>query len=378
MSSTENLTALKSKVLAAMRPNKKQPLAQWADATIILSQSVSAAPGRLRLTKFQRGIADAISDPTIDRVIVQKPARCGYTLLETCAVGWYWMQGAPILIVLPTMESARQYVTSVLEPTFASTPTLRGLLEYDGTETDRNTMLSRRSGRLGSSLVVVSAQNGRHLRAHTSMAVFCDEADNFAPTPDGDAVMLASKRMASFPMGQRKLVIGSSPSSLDTSTIVNLYSNSSDARVFEIFCEGCGVGNEPKWRDIRYEPKDIPEVAVYVCRHCGHEHGEDRKPFLVENAEWRATKPQIKRTAGFRLSGLVSLLESMSWVNLAREFVVAKEHPTLLRPFLNLNLGEPWVEQPEVDTAAIQSRGENFGLFGPATDFGLATDMGDF
>jgi phage terminase large subunit GpA-like protein len=57
------------------------PLSQWIETNLALPDDVSARPGSVRLYPYQRGIADAISDPLIERVTVVKSARIGYTTL---------------------------------------------------------------------------------------------------------------------------------------------------------------------------------------------------------------------------------------------------------------------------------------------------------
>jgi len=47
---------------------------------------VSALPGPIRLYPFQSGMADAIGDPTVERVTIQKSARVGYTTLLVSAL----------------------------------------------------------------------------------------------------------------------------------------------------------------------------------------------------------------------------------------------------------------------------------------------------
>jgi hypothetical protein len=49
----------------------------------------AAVPGRIRLYGYQRGIADAIGDPLIERVTVIKSARIGYTTLLVGALANY-------------------------------------------------------------------------------------------------------------------------------------------------------------------------------------------------------------------------------------------------------------------------------------------------
>ena len=62
---------------------------------------------------------------------------------------------------------------------------------------------------------------------------------------------------------------------------------------------------------------------------------ESHKPAMVEAGRWRATAPDVKGHAGFRLNALVSLLHNARWGVLAAEFLKAKDSPELLQVFTN-------------------------------------------
>jgi hypothetical protein len=59
---------LRRQALGALRPPPKLRLSDWLEASVRLPEGVSAMPGPLRLWPYQREIADAIVDPTIERV----------------------------------------------------------------------------------------------------------------------------------------------------------------------------------------------------------------------------------------------------------------------------------------------------------------------
>jgi len=56
-------------------PRLRLRLSEWIEANIVLPEGTSALPGRVRLWPYQREIADAISDPAIERVTVVKLPR---------------------------------------------------------------------------------------------------------------------------------------------------------------------------------------------------------------------------------------------------------------------------------------------------------------
>lgn len=69
--------------VARKRP---EPLSRWLEGVVCLPSGIASAPGPLRLHPYQSAIADAIADPTIERVSVIKSARVGYTTLLVGAI----------------------------------------------------------------------------------------------------------------------------------------------------------------------------------------------------------------------------------------------------------------------------------------------------
>ena len=89
--------------LASLKPPPRLNLSQWMESAMRLPEGVSATPGPVRLWPYQRAIADAISDPTIERVTLVKPVRVGFSTLLTGAVASFVAnEPSPILVLLPT------------------------------------------------------------------------------------------------------------------------------------------------------------------------------------------------------------------------------------------------------------------------------------
>ena len=131
--------------LDALRPPPALALADWIESNIFLPSTVSATPGRMRLWAYQRGICEALDDPEISRVTILKSARIGYTSLLTAVIGANVANSpAPILVVQPTSDDARDYATGDVDGVFDASPALRGLLREDADENGRSTMLNRR------------------------------------------------------------------------------------------------------------------------------------------------------------------------------------------------------------------------------------------
>lgn len=353
------LARVRANALAALRPPPRLSLGEWVESNIVLPDTVSATPGRLRLTNVQRGIADAISDPNIERVTLVKPVRLGLTTLVTGTIASYVAnEPSPILAVLPTEQDCRDFVVSDLEPVFENSPALHGLISGEKDETGRNTLLSRRFP--GGSLKVVAAKAPRNLRKHNARILLIDEADAMEVGPEGSPILLAERRTLSF--ANRKIILGSTPIHEETSHVLRSY-RESDMRIFEVRCVECDEHSEMVWKDIRWE-EGHTETAHWVCPRCGSTVEERRKSEMVANGRWRATAPHVVGHAGFKCNALISHLANASWANLAREFVAAKRSPDQLQTFVNTLLAEGWRDDDgeQLDPADLSNRVETFGL----------------
>lgn len=354
----EAIEVVRRSALAALKPPRRLKLSEWIESEMRLPEGVSATPGPVRLWPFQPAIADAISDPAIERVTLVKPVRVGLSTLITGAVASFVAnEPSPILVLLPTEADCRDYVVSDLEPIFEATPSIAGLLASEADESGRNTLLSRRFP--GGSLKIVAAKSPRNLRRHNVRILLIDEADAMENTAEGSPIILAERRTLSF--GNRKIILGSTPTHDSTSHVLRAYA-ASDQRVFEVPCPECGAFSEIQWSHIEWQP-DQPETAAFRCPHCAELVPERFKASMVTDGAWRATRPEVQGHAGFRLNALVSTLANASWGKLAAEFLQAKGQPDTLQVFVNTILGQGWREAAdEADPDAIAARAEDFGL----------------
>lgn len=352
------LGAVRASALASLRPPPRLRLSEWIESEMRLPEGVSALPGRVRLWPHQRQIADAISDPTIERVTLVKSVRVGFTTLLSGAIASFVAnEPSPILALLPTEADCRDYMVSDLEPIFDAMPAVAGLMSAEADESGRNTLLSRRFP--GGSLKVVAAKSPRNLRRHNVRVLLIDEADGMEATAEGSPLTLAERRTLSF--ANRKIIVGSTPTIEETSNVLRAYA-ASDQRVFEVPCPSCGAFTEILWSMIEWE-QDAPETAAFRCPHCADLIDERHKPAMVAAGVWRATRPEVRGHAGFRINALVSGLANASWSKLATEFLAAKDHPDQLQTFVNTILGQGWRESADtLDEAELAARSEAFGL----------------
>lgn len=347
---------IRRKAFGALRPPPRISTADWIERNIFLPAESSATPGRMKLWAYQRGICEALDDPEIERVTVAKSARIGYTALLGGIIASYVSNApAPILAIQPTADDARDWSVE-LEQVFEASPALRGLLSDESDEAGRSTMMARRFP--GGSLKFLAARSPRTLRRHTAKVLCLDEVDGYEITAEGDPIALAEMRTQTF--RDRKILAGSTPV-FDYGAVTRLYAKS-DQRIYEVRCASCGDFSEIKWADIRWNDGD-PESAHWVCPANGCVIEERHKPAMVAAGRWRATAPEVRGHAGFRINALISPHHNARWGKLAAEFLIAKQNPQTLQTFTNLVLGEPWrTDGEDFDEHELFNRRQPFNM----------------
>ncbi|AQH00196.1 terminase [Burkholderia sp. KK1] len=320
----------------------------------MLSRETSAQTGRFRAFGYQRGMLDAVTDPSIEKISVMKSARVGYTKLMDHAVGFFIHQDpSPILVVQPRVEDAESYSKTEIAPMLRDTPVLAAIAGDQKAKNSDQTILAK-TFRNGSSLTLVGANSPAGFRRITSRVVMFDEVDAYpvdGAGNEGDQIALGTKRSETF--WNRKIVLGSTPTVKGYSRIEKSFSES-DQRYFFVACPHCGERQVLEWGspetpygmkwDKDEHGKGNPDSVYYVCRHNGCIIHEVDKADMVAGGEWRSTKP-FKGHAGFHIWAGYSLFPNACWSNLVDEWLRVKDDPLARQTFINLVLGEPYEDR---------------------------------
>lgn len=354
----EGHASLKTGLLKARRRNIQPPpkltLSQWAAEHARLSGETSAQTGRFHAFPYQNGIMDAITDPTVEMVTVQKSARVGYTKIMDHAAGFFIHQDpAPVLVVQPRVEDAEDYSVTEIEPMLRDTPVLKEIVG-DLKKKDSKQKINKRMFRNGASMAFVGANSPGGFRRITARVVMFDEVDGYpvmGAGKEGDQIKLGIKRTESF--WNRKIIMGSTPTVKGESRIEKSYANS-DQRKYFVPCPHCGEYQMLEWGgpDTPYGMKwdkdengvGIPESVFYVCKATGCVIHEVDKDEMVERGEWRATKP-FTGHAGFHIWAGYSLFVNAAWHKLVAEWLEVKDDPLMRQTFVNLVLGETYEDR---------------------------------
>jgi len=322
------------------RPPSKLRLSEWADRYRVLSSESSAEPGQWVTDKapYERDIMNAISDPLVPRVCVQKASQVGVT---DCAivnpVGYHIDQDpCPILVVQPTIEMAEAFSTDRLAPLLRDSPRLRGKVSEPRARDSTNTL--RRKGFKGGFVVLGGANSPASLSGRPVRVLLLDDVDRYPASAgtEGNPLQLAIARTSAF--WNRKIVIVSSPGIKGVSHIEREMAQSTQEHWY-LPCPDCGFYQILLWDRIRFAD------LTHRCLECS-EHFEKYR-WLQGQGTWRAHHPKDERgntitTRGFYISGLYN--PWVEWDIFVDEFVRAvraNEEGDIepLKAFRNTRLG---------------------------------------
>jgi len=346
-------------ITTAMRPPPKLTVSQWADQYRRLSPEASAEPGQWKTARaeYQRGIMDAVSDPTVETVVVMSCAQVGKTEILNNMIGFHMAQDpAPMLIVQPTLDMAQTWSKDRLSPMLRDTPALKRLVKDPRSRDSGNTTLHKIFP--GGHVTSCGANSPSSLASRPIRIVLFDEVDRFPPSAgaEGDPVNLGKRRAATF--WNRKFIMVSTPTIKGISRIEAAYEES-DQQVYKVKCPDCGHPQELKWENVVWDSGDY-QTATYACKDCGSCWDDVKRMRAISGGYWEAQKP-FNKVAGFRLSGLYS-----PWLQLkdaVYDFLEAKKMPETLKTWVNTFLGETWEDTGDrMDDTILINRREDYTM----------------
>jgi phage terminase large subunit GpA-like protein len=298
---------------------------------------------------------DAVSDPAIKEIWVQKSAQIGWTEILNNVIGYFVDQDpSPILLVQPTLEMAEAWAKDRFAPMLRDTPALHGKIADPKARDSGNTLLHKQF--TGGRLTVAGANSPAGLASRPIRIVLFDEVDRFPTSAgtEGDPVSLGVKRARTF--WNRKVLAGSTPT-IKGSSRIEVGFEQSDQRYYFVPCPHCNEFQRLIWANVRW-PEGRPAEAVYVCQHCGVELTDADKPDMLARGEWRSSKP-FTGTAGFHVSELYSPWST--WAEMAVGFLEAKRLPETLQTWINTSLGETWEDADEkLEPQGLLARRESY------------------
>jgi phage terminase large subunit GpA-like protein len=349
-----------------IRPEPKLTISAWADKHRRLPQKSSAEPGpwRTSRTPYLREIMDALSatSPFLE-IVFMAGSQIGKSETILNCLGYIVDHApGPVMLVQPTVDTAKRFSRQRIGPLFDSTPKLVGKVVDVKTRDARSSMLSKEF--MGGVLVITGANSAVGLRSMPARWLLLDEIDAYPVDVDdeGDPISLAEARQRTF--ARRKTLKASSPTIEGLSAIERAF-NTTDQRRYFVPCPHCREMQTLEFPRLTWTKLGLPpDEAVYLCISCEKPIEERHKSEMLAKGEWRATgegaDPKVR---GYHLSALYSPVGWLSWGQIAKQFMDVRKDPEKLRVFTNTVLGETWRDRGEApEWQRLRDRRESYQM----------------
>ena len=316
-------------------------LSEWADRERILGPEESSEPGRWKTSRvpYLKGPLDAVSDPNVRTVVMMCSARVGKTELLNNAVGYFIDQDpAPMLIVHPTIQDAKNWSKEKLAPMIANTPAIRSKIKESGPRESGNEI--QRKVFPGGYIYLTGGNSASGLKSRTTRIVIFDEVENIAREAGefGDPIELAKTRTTTYP-GRYKHLLVSTPGNREGSAIETAYKQGNMCR-YEVPCPHCGTLDHLRWAQMKWDGDDASSTR-YLCAGCQGEITDAHKQTMLDHGQWIPQKEGKPGVVSFHLNALYN--PWISFADLVKVFLEKKSKgPAGLKTFINEYLGETW------------------------------------
>lgn len=340
------------------------PTYEWAAKYRLLPSEVTAKAGMydISMTPWMKEPQDSFDDPEVMTTVLCLPSRDGKTEGILNLIGrTIHTDPSGILMVYPTIDSAKKWAKEFLTPMFEHNSCFDGLISDPAKRDGENTMLSKRfpGGRVSG----IGANSPSAFRQVQARLILNDEIDAMESGKEGDPITLSFKRADNY--NDSIQVLSSTPTIKGQSRIFS-WLEASDWRQWFSPSPYCD-----KWHVMAFEnlkwPKGKPEKAEYIDPFTGQAWSEEQRRDAVMASEWRPTQ-KFKGIRGYQKNGMSNLFGykkgyKSKYHQFAAEFLDAKHAGTEeLKVWTNTFLAKPWEDElgEQVDWQPIYERREDY------------------
>lgn len=369
--------------LAGIAPDPDLKVSEWAGAHRIVAAETSSHPG-LWDNSFMPFLVEPMDclSPShwCETVTFKKSSQVGGTEVGTNWLGYIIYNAlGPSLVIHPTVDAAKGWVSEKLDPTIEETKPLKDRIKVQTSRSSRgSTSLLKRFP--GGWLRMSGANSAAALRQKSVRNMIKDDWSEWPDDLDGqgDPDKMADARMIAYTAsGQNKALQISTPTIKGRCRTTAAYEKS-DHRHYYVKCPQCGHDQKLQFFPDKSDPftgglrfnREWPHQAHYVCgsgNGCVIEHHEKAALIQPENgARWIAENAGPGRQPGFHINALYSRVTT--WDKIASEFLAAKDDPAKLKTFYNLWLGLEWEvrgDAPEWENLLKRRGGYRLGHIPP-------------
>ncbi|MFC7611749.1 phage terminase large subunit family protein [Teichococcus aestuarii] len=275
-------------------PPPRISVPDWADKVRKLAKEAGSASGdwNTGTVEVARGPMLAVTEPGVHIITAMVSTQLLKTALLENVFGFHaHLDPCPMLLIQPKEAAAEQFSRERITPMVRATPKLRALVGSSKTRKGDESLLYKSFP--GGFLALAGAGSPDNLARRPIRVLLCDEVDKYPVTREGDPIMLAEERTASFALNWLSLRV-CSPTVEDESRIEASYKES-DQRRASIACPDCSHRQFLDFfKHVDWE-KDggthRPETARIYCEACRHGWSEGERLKALATIRHHQTRP---------------------------------------------------------------------------------------
>ena len=298
--SSRKVEQLRRDVRAAWSAPPRLSIPDWADRHRVLAKGFGATSGpwSTAAVEIARGPMLAPTEPGVHTITVMCCTQLMKTefLLNVFAYHAH-TDPCPILILQPKDDAAEQFSKERLQPSISATPVLKALIPSSKTRDAEATLTYKAFP--GGFVALAGAGSPDNLARRPIRILLADEVDKYPITREGDPIMLAEERTATFGLNWLS-IRACSPTVEEESRIAAMYAQS-DQRRASVACPHCGhrqfldFFRHVHWQrrlDDKGEPVEhLHKTARIHCDACAASWSEGERLRALATIRWHQTRP---------------------------------------------------------------------------------------
>jgi phage terminase large subunit GpA-like protein len=356
--------ALVKQALALFEPPPDVCVWEWAEQYRRMGKDVTAVPGRYRVESapYQKEPQESFTAQDVQTTVLMWASRLGKTeLLNNLEGHTIDVNPRGVLVVYPTLDSAKKWSKEFFTPMIRATPKLRDKIKDSRSRDANNTILSKQFP--GGKISAIGSNSPSGFRQIQAPVVICDEIDAMENGTEGDPIALAFRRADNYRDSVQ--VLSSTPTVKGASRIEKWY-EVSDKQQWFCPCPACGERQVWQWSQVEW-PEGRPDLARIKCDRCSVRLNDEQRRESIRQGEWRATA-KFQGIRGYWLNGLNTLFPAKKgFANRLHQMVVEavkarEDGEAAMQAWTNTFLAETY-EPPsdKVETASVMQRAEPYG-----------------
>lgn len=328
-----------------IRPDPRRSLSDWSEQFRVVAEGATPGPWRNARAPYLTEVMEKLTlRHPCRHVTLLKSAQLGGTQVGLNLCGQVLAETpAPVLVVLPSIDSMRMYNRDKLDRMIRNTPDLAAAVADVTSRDGAGSTTFVKRGRREAQVELVTASSSKSLQSRTCRVVIFEEISEYDRDVDGrgDPVDMAMARTIQF----RKLGIKrfdcSTPAIKGTCRVTAYYEAGSQAD-WHVPCPHCADRAPLTWDRLTWSPGK-PKTAALACKACGALSTEQHKAAMNAAGAWVHARPELADThASYRINILASPFTPLE--DIAAESEKVANDPTKLKTFTQQWKGEAWDE----------------------------------